>query len=72
MVLQDARQRPRLSHNGKTDLVSGEKPSGLLPAHCAKLDVMLLVCQVSGAIMEMGVLYRLTFSNQGSQGINGT
>lgn len=33
---------------------------------------MLLVCQVSGAIMEMGVLYRLTFSNQGSQGINGT
>jgi hypothetical protein len=37
------RKRPCLSHNGKTDLVSGEQPGGLLPRHGSELDVMFAI-----------------------------
>jgi len=37
------RQRPGLSHDGKTHLITTEEPSSLLPAHGAELDVMLVV-----------------------------
>lgn len=37
------RERPCLSHDCKTDLVSGQQPSGLLPRHCPELDLMFVV-----------------------------
>jgi hypothetical protein len=42
-VCENLRERPRLSHNGKTDLVSSEQPSRLLPCHGSELNVMFVV-----------------------------
>jgi hypothetical protein len=49
------RERPCLSHNCKTDLVSSEQPSGLLPRHCPELDLMFVVYrgQLLAAIFDV-------------------
>ena len=37
------RERPRLSHNGQADLVTGEQPRCLLPGHGPELDIMSMI-----------------------------
>ena len=41
-------ERPRLRHDGETDLVAGEQPGGLLPGHGAELDLMSLDLTLAG------------------------
>lgn len=37
------REGPRLGHDGKTDLVTAEQPSSLLPGHGSELDFMAVI-----------------------------
>lgn len=57
-----------MSHDGQTDLVSGEQPGGLLPGHGSELDLMLMVYIPASPRLSLGSNRRIelqpTFGHQ--------